>query len=94
MTERWKIFDALCEHPTGLATPDLVELLYASRADGGPNYPGSTIRMHIKHFNEEARTARLGVRIRSVAESGRRYRVWIIREPSTESTNTNIPDHC
>jgi hypothetical protein len=92
MTERWKIFEALCEHPMGLSAPDLIDLLYSSRADGGPDYPGSTVRMHIQHFNHEAKANRLGIRIRSIAESGRRYRVCIIREPSTESPNTNISD--
>jgi hypothetical protein len=97
MTERWKIFEALCEHPMGLAMPELVEVCYAGRPDGGPIAPESAIRNHIQRFNIEARTKRLGIRISSVCESGRRFRVWILREPkesSTESTNTNIPDHC
>ena len=73
------IFRLLCDHPHGLTKVELLFQVYRGRE---PNCD-SALSARISQFNRAARLRRLGIRIWSKSESGRRYRIFIIKEKET-----------
>lgn len=75
------IFRELCANPHGLSTDELIGRLWADDEEGGPLFAKSCVAASIHRFNDCAVKQRLGLRICNVSESGRRYRIFVVREP-------------
>ena len=41
------VFNALCEHPHGITTQELIDVLYEDREDGGPLYATNCVSMYL-----------------------------------------------
>lgn len=79
-----RIFDVLCAHPYGVPMRRLVELVYADRADGGPEWNSVVVLICLMNKRWERRG--VGLRIRCRGYQG--YKIWIVR-PSRISSLSN-----
>ena len=80
-----RTFNALCEHPYGLTSAEIVDLIYADDPTGGPLTACRSVRANVFRFNLLARRQRLGLRIhvRIGDRPGRgagRFCLWVVRE--------------
>ena len=74
-----RIFNALCEHPYGMTTSELMQILYGADADGGPDSDHG-IAVHRIHFNTQAEKAGAPFRIHCrIGGPGHRYQIWLRR---------------
>ncbi len=71
------IFDALCDHPYGLSTQELIPHCYSVRHE--PDYAVTSIHCIIMRMNRRFAENRSCFRIRANGGPGSKYRIFIVQ---------------
>jgi len=74
-----RLFDALCTHPYGLTSKELVEKMYFDREDGGPLTAAESISVRVCYINKRFERLGISLRIRGHGGPGSRYQIYVVK---------------
>lgn len=72
---QFRIYDIVRRSPHGIEGPQLVDRVYADRADGGPDFASRSVHVQIKNMNERLAMAQENIHASSRGRGGL-YRLY------------------